>query len=134
MARYCSPSRVDQGVPLATAFKPPEDRNDLSVNWLEYFRPSDREEGVQFVRQALLDKDYRIKKDGRLAVLNVGAIRRAFQEVTRSRYRSLMVLHTPQVDDPSHADIRGYTRDEDDIAQALAELVEPEDVFPAIPE
>ena len=36
VSRYCPPSRVEDGMPLASAFALKPNEQFLSVNWLEY--------------------------------------------------------------------------------------------------
>ena len=117
---------------MAIAFEPKPGSKALSTNWLEYFPIKDIEEGVQHVRDAFKKKNYDVKEDGRFAVLNVGDIKEAFRIVVPPWRCSLIVKHTPQDNDPSHADIIGYSSDEDAVAQALAELVDKEDIYAAV--
>ena len=129
VARYCKPSAMGgDGLPTAHAFLPRE-AEDLSVNWLEYFTESTRVRAVDRVRCALLNKSYTLKRNGRLAVLKVHAVRDAARRVSCA----LRVDHQPEENDPSHAGIGGWEGADDTmvVALALKRLVLDDHLHPA---
>ncbi len=106
VARYCKPSSVDtQGRPMASAFALREGEDHFSANWLEYFDERDQGKAVARVRQALRKKGYRLRPNGRLAVLDVGFVKAAVQDGVGL---ALDIRHCPLDDDDSHAGIFGY--------------------------
>ena len=113
---------------MAAAFRPRQDEEYLSVNWLEYFSESDSTDAVQRVREVFRDKNYRVRQNGRFAVLNVGAAKTAAYEGVD---RALSIDHLPVSNDQSHAAIRGYGSDDLSVAVELAALVTRQDVHPA---
>ena len=103
VSRYCKPSTVQNGRVMPTAFYFDGDPH-LSVNWLEYLGAHDIELMVDAVRK-VLDKKLAIRFNGRIAVLNVGAVR---GEVKNAIGAILRVEHAPQPSDASHASISVY--------------------------
>ena len=76
--RHCKPSSIDAfGMPMASAFELQPGEQYLSAKWLEYFDTLDLTIAVNEVRKAFLDKGYRLRQNGRFAVLNVGAAKTA---------------------------------------------------------
>ena len=126
VARYCSPMRVEDDLPLATAFEINLGHDYLSVNWLEYWGPQDVAVALECVREEF---DLERKRDGRFAVLDVA---RAKGAVERKIQGSSSVTHQPTKAMDSHAGIFGFTQSDFDVAVELANEVRPEDVFPAI--
>ena len=128
VSRYCNPSTVEGGLPMASAFIPRRGEEYLSVNWLEYFSQGDLTAAVERVREAFRVKNYRVRQNGRLVVLNVGAAKTAAREGVD---RALSIDHMPVGNDQSHAAIRGYGSDDLAVAVELAALVTRQDVHPA---
>ena len=126
VARYCKPSQVDDGTPSPDAFLPRRNEDSLSVNWLEFFGVLSRADAVERVREALRRKAFTIKRNGRLAVLNVGDAKTA----ALSAGRPVRVEHQPTSDDPSHAGIMGYAAGDVPVAEALQSLVHGENLYP----
>ena len=129
VSRYCNPSAVEGGLPMASAFIPRRGEEYLSVNWLEYFSQGDLIAAVERVREAFRVKSYRVRENGRLAVLNVGAAKTAAREGVD---RALSIDHLPVSNDQSHAGIRGYGSEDLAVAVELATLVTRQDVHPAV--
>lgn len=131
VARYCKPSTVgERGHPLASAFGIRAGESYLSVSWLECLGGrGGSEAAVSRVRESLRSKGFRLRPNGRFALLNVGqmktAIRRAFG-------RSLHVNHLPLPDDTSHAGVLGYTEEDRMIAAEISALVRARDVSAAL--
>ena len=129
VARHCTPSRVEDGLPLVEAFTLKQDKEYLSVNWLEYFNAPDLTAAVECVREAFRNKRYTLRPNGRFAVLNVEAAKYAVHKATEALPA---IKHRPCPNDPSHAGIFGGTTHNFAIAVQLAALVTPEDVHPAV--
>ena len=126
---YCKPSAVDrQGRPMAAAFLPRSDEEFLSVNWLEYCGLSDLEAAVGHLRTQFQGRGYGLRRNGRLAVLNVGTAKAA---VSQQLQRQLRIDHQPRVGDESHAGIHGYSSTDLTVAAELA-LAIHETVYPAV--
>lgn len=127
VCRYCKPRAVENGKPLVAAFELRENERDLSVNWVEYFRLTDREQAICEIRKAFRAKGFKIKASGRFAVLNVGEIKSTAKERTET---DLQVLEWPENNDLSHSAIFfGHSADDLMIPQLLYELVVPENVY-----
>jgi hypothetical protein len=127
--RYCKPTHIGEDeLPSAEAFLP-GNNEDLSANWLEYFKEPDRVRAVDYVRCALLGKSYGLGRGGRLAVLNVREIR----EATRRVGCALHVEHQPKENDPSHSGIVGWAGAEDVmiVALKLKQIVLKKNLHPA---
>ncbi len=129
ISRYCKPSSVEDGLPLAAAFIPKQSADHLSVNWLEYFGATNLSAAVERVREVFRNKGYGLRPNGRFAVLNVGAAKMA---VYGAMQRPLSIEHLPLPDDNSHAGIFGYSSEDLTVAVELATLVGSKDVHPAV--
>ena len=129
MSRYCKPSAVQNGLPLAAAFEMKPAEEHLSVNWLEYLKAPDLDTAVDRVRDAFRKKCYSVSRNGRFAVLQVGALTRAALKAGAG----LTVEHLPEDDDESHSGVSGYTRDDLAVAVEIAVLVRREHVHDAVP-
>ena len=82
VSRYCKPSAIARdGLPLAAAFELRPGEDYLSVNWLEYFGASNFDAAIESVRNAFHAKGFRLKPNGRLAVLNIGTVKAAVSGV-----------------------------------------------------
>ena len=137
VSRYCSPSRVVNGLPSAASFRLSAKDEGLSVNWPEFFQNLDCEQALERIRQALHAK-LTLKPEGRLAVLNVGAAKAAVARAGRAAGlgggAGICVVHRPEPGDPSHAEIvPPSTIAPMTVAVALQSLVRPEHVHQATP-
>ena len=131
VARYCKPSSVDeQGMPMASAFQLRSGEQHLSVNWLEHGGTRDVEAAMQQVRSGFVSRGYRLRGNGRFAVLNVGS---AKTTVRQALGHSLSIDHLPLEDDQSHAGIHGYSSDDLAVAVELKALLSTDAVHPAVP-
>ncbi len=115
---------------MATAFRLRKGESFLSVNWLEHFDSSDLSGAVQMIRNAFDAKGFRLRPNGRFAVVCVQEVKDAAMV---SVGRKLSINHLPVDNDTSHAGIFGYTGDDLMIAVEIKSLVGREDVHPAIP-
>ena len=130
ISRYCKPSTIDEfGLPLASAFSLRQGEEHLSVNWLGYFRERNLSDAVKQVREAFSNKNYRVRANGRFAVLNVGEAKKAVQAAVG---HALRIEHLPSDNDRSHAGIFGYTANDLVVAIELKALVTSQDVHPAV--
>lgn len=130
VARHCRRRDVrDDGTVTPAAFEIRPGEEYLSANWLEYFHEADRPSQIAGVRQALTDKGFRVSRNAYFAVLNAGA------SVTMCRVTlnlEIQFIALGELHDPSHTGIFGYTmQDNDSIAALLAQLVNPDEVYPA---
>ena len=112
ISRYCSPDKYDRGIdaPLLTAFFFDEDPPELSTNRLQYYSGHTEAGAIGLIREEMTNYPFKLSKDGRFVVLNVGAI------LTEAR-RQTIALKVKFTPDPpegkmSHTSIVG-TRDLD---------------------
>ena len=127
VARYCPKREISEnGTPMPDAFKLRENETYLSVNWLEYFGMPTIEANMPYVREDF-GRHYKISKNGKFAVLNVGRIKRKVEESEKIVH----VRHLKEDDYPSHSSIEEYARVDDSITILLAEIVERKDVYSA---
>jgi len=131
VSRYCKPSAVGQdGRPLSAAFRLRPGEDYLSVNWLEFFDAPDIAVAVECVREVFRNKGYRLRPNGRFAVVGVSPAKAVVAETVGHPGR---VEHLPLDDDESHAGLSGYTAHELAVAVGLRALVQSEHVHPAVP-
>ena len=131
LSRYCKPTAVGRdGLPTAAAFELRPNEDYLSVNWLEYLDSRNLAAAVERVRETFRRKGYRLRSNGRFAVVGVGAVQAA---VTETAGRPGHVEHLPLEDDESHAGLFGYTADDLAVAVELRVLIQREHVHPAVP-
>ena len=130
VARYCKPSSIDEhGMPMASAFQLRSGEQHLSVNWLEHGGTRDVEDAMQQVRSGFVSRGYRLRGNGRFAVLDVGLTRTA---VRQALGHLLRIDHLPLDDDQSHAGIHGYTSDDLAVAVEIKALLSTRTVHPAV--
>jgi len=113
---------------MADAFVPKPNEEDLSVNWLEVFGKLPQQQAIDCIRSVLQGK-LTIKPRGRLAVLNVGAVKDAAR---RTDGCNLRVNYQPEGNDPSHAGIGGWEATDDPLIVALELRRVLLDVYPAV--
>ena len=128
---------------MASAFSIRIGESHLSVNWLEYFVVRDgTDDGMvgtgaktgtkvtlNGVRETLRSKGFRLRSNGRFALLNVGTVKTT---IRRAFGRSLHINHLPLPDDASHAGILGYTEEDRMIAAEIRAAVRAKDVRVAV--
>ena len=130
VARHCGPATVGKdGLPTVAAFEPKPDADHLSVNWLEYYQPDDKDDSVAQIRQGFLDREYELKLDGRFAVLNVDKAR---HQVKIGAGIDIRILHWPENSNESHSGIFDYTSENLQVALDLKSIVTAGDVYPAL--
>ena len=129
VARYCRPRAVREDGTLApAAFRLRPGEEYLSTNWLEYFHDSHRLIQIVGVRQALVDKGFRVRPNASFAVLNVGA---AVARCSNTLNLDIQFIALGEPHDPSHTGIFGYTAQNAVVAALLAASVDPSEVYPA---
>ena len=114
---------------MAAAFELRAGEDHLSANWLEYFGAQVPEAAVGHVRNAFAAKRYRLGRNGRFAVLNVGAAKTAVSETVDGPAR---IEHLPVDNDESHSGVFGYAAGDLAVAVAIKALVSAENVLPAV--
>jgi hypothetical protein len=77
VARHCGGATIHEGGTVnGTAFRLWRGKEDyLSVNWLEFLDSSDRNSQLAALREAFRAKNFKLGKNARFAVLNVGQLR-----------------------------------------------------------
>ncbi len=121
ICRYCSATKfTENGLITGAAFQLRPSDKYLSVNWLEFFQLTDRQEQIREVRKVLR---LTLGAKAKLAVLNVEAIVN-FVHTQSPDARKLRVLHEPEENDPSHSVIYRFGYDDHLIADLIAETVQ----------
>ena len=121
VARYFGPRKIINGTVAYDVFLLRAGEDFLSTNWLEYFHPTNRQLQVAAVQDALESKGFRVGRNGRFAILNVDTV---VQQVYRACNVLLNFRLLGQPNDPSHTGIFGYSTDDTDVAESLANLVQ----------
>lgn len=103
--------------PLGVAFELRPNEAFLSVSWCDYFRGS-RAEKIRCVADAIR-RSRSVGAKARFAVATVAAVRACIE----APQRKLRFIHEPTDQDPAHAAIRGWPRDEIALLERLAEEV-----------
>lgn len=130
VARYYGLRSIgDNGLPTQTAFRLRNGEGFLSVNWLEYFHLHDKDVALKCVRDALRKKGRRRAPKSGLAVLNVGAAKRAVSQ--KLRYTP-HITRQPSPGDESHAGIFVKQITAVVAAKVLAKQVRQSDVYPGL--
>ncbi len=125
IARLCQPKHVPDGQIQASAFMLRSDEESLSVNWLEFLKCSNRDSEITEIRNVYSLKFNRIGARAKIAVLNVGEVRKSVLKESEDR-RNLEVLHDPKEDgppDPSHSGIYNLRQNDELIAELILETV-----------
>jgi hypothetical protein len=129
IARFCLPSKIDNGQIQATAFMLRQNEESLSVNWLESLKCSNRESEITQIRE-IYSKRFTVKPLAKITVLNVGKVRKEVRKKSPDG-RNLEVLHEPLEDDPSHSGIYNLKPDNELIAELILETIQDTDIYPA---
>jgi hypothetical protein len=124
VARYCKPWQCPDGQIQATAFflRMDIDEESLSVNWMEFLNCPDRESEIAQLRNIYSAKFERVAARAKIAVLNVGDVRKKVFAESQDR-RDLEFLHDPEVDDLSHSVIHNLKPDNELIAELIVQTV-----------
>lgn len=129
VARHCRGRDIrNDGTVSPAAFEVRPGEEYLSTNWLEYFHDSHRLIQIVGVRQALIDKGFRVRPTASFAVLNVGAAIAACKNVLNL---DIQILTLAEPHDPSHTGIYGYSVEDVGVAALLAASIIPNEVYPA---
>ena len=129
VARHCRRRDIAaDGVVEEGAFRLRPGEEYLSTNWLEYFHDSHRLLQIVGVRQALVDKGFRVRPTASFAILNVGA---AVARCSNTLNLDIQFIALGESHDPSHTGVFGYTAQSAVVAALLAASVDPSEVYPA---
>lgn len=73
VTRYCRPSTLENGRPIASAFEKRKERNEkyLSVYLLEFFNQETELENIREVKVYMEEKGFVCKPNGSLAIVNI---------------------------------------------------------------
>jgi len=94
----------------------------LSVNWLEFFGADITADAqVEKVRENM-SKTLKLSANGRFAKINVGDVKICVDGAE--------VKHRPETENPSHAGIYMPENNAQESAFALANMINPGDIFP----
>lgn len=125
VVRYVKPSMIQEdGTADGADFRLRPNRPDdtgVSVNWLEAFNGEKAQQLAEVRRLSRLN----LKKTGRLAELNIGAVR----EKVAEELATLRIVHDPldargDFDaDPSHAEITGLPAGDSPEADMIGDLI-----------
>ncbi len=125
VSRYCRGGSLLNGEVTGASFFLKDDEEYLSVNWLEFLGLDNRDGEIEEVRRVLATK-LTLGSTAILAVLNVGDTQDHVRQNSQDD-RDLRVLHRPDEPpdkpDPSHSGIFDTKRDEQLIAELIAEIV-----------
>ncbi len=123
IARYCKPTTAPNGVILATAFMLRQVDEGLSVNWVEFFNCTDRNNEITELRRTYSDTFTRVSTNARIAILNVGEVRNIVYTETQD-HRDIKIIHDPILDgDQSHSEIYNMKQDNEFIAELILEVL-----------
>jgi len=127
IARLCKSTTVSNGTIQASAFLPNMGHDHLSVNYLECLTFPDRTSVYEELR-SLYNRKLAIGKKAKIALLNVGSVRKKVALETTD-HRQLEMLHWPEeykdrkteetLVDPSHSGIWNLRSDDDLIAELI---------------
>jgi hypothetical protein len=125
IVRYVKPSMIEEdGTANGAEFRLRPHRPDetgVSVNWLEVFDPGRAHQLAEVRRLYRLE----VKKRGRFAELNVGAV----CEKVAEELETLRIVHDPLDPeggfeaDPSHAEITGLPPGDSDQAMMIGDMI-----------
>lgn len=131
VARLCNPKTIEDGEIQASAFKLRPEEESLSVNWLEFFKLSNREKEITKIQGVYKRKLNRVSSNARIAVVNVGNARNKVLLESEDR-RSLEFKRDPLKEDPSHSGIYNLKPDDEMIAELILSVINQEyHVYPA---
>ena len=127
IARYCRPTSIEDGQIQATAFMIRANEESLSVNWMEFLGRSNRAEEIAEIRRIYSSKFSRVGVNAKIAILNVGYVRKKVLQESIDR-RRLDVRHDPiisdGINDPSHSGIYNLRQDDELIAELIVETIQ----------
>ena len=129
VSHYCRASTIDEfGMPMLAAFKLRTSIKEqyLSVNWLEILNAPNVNAALREVQRVLVGKKLDIEPKGRFAVLSVGTLTTFIQDTCNI---TLQFKYIPTKKDESHSGIFGYERENKNVAEKIAEHLEPQDIY-----
>ncbi|MEK6681445.1 MAG: hypothetical protein AABY79_05710 [Nitrospirota bacterium] len=128
VARYCKPTTAPNGQIQATAFMLRKGEESLSVNWLEFFKCSNRLSEIAELRKTYHAKLNNVGAGAKIAVLNVGEVLEKVRAESPDG-RNIEALHDPEINDQSHSGIYNLKQDDELIAELICETVR--ETYPA---
>ena len=137
VARYCGPSKLEDGFPSPANFLPRMQdgrwEEHLSSNWLEWFGQLTRRQALNKIRDT--KRGFSMRPAGKFAVLHVAKIR---QNVSLLVDMDLAVRHMPNDQDISHCGIFGYSHHDEaallEMAMAIHSGLSTSDVLGVRPD
>lgn len=117
--------RARDGKVSPTAFILRDGEESLSAYWLEKHGAGEIEGNIERVRARLGGGLYALDPDHRFVLLNVSEV--------ESSLSDLSVEHDPTSDDDSHAAVKGYANDDDNVRNELALIASRHPIFLAVP-
>jgi hypothetical protein len=109
LCRLCGATKCDEdGRPVGAAFMLRPAAAYLSTNWLECTGAQMRAEQLSTVRQHLADKGMKLSANARLAVLHLQTVIDHVRSWSTDA-RAITAHHEPELLDPSHSGLYGYT-------------------------
>ena len=122
VARYCGGSQIrTDGKVSGMAFRLKPREEYVSINWLEQLDRTSRSIQIDLLRP-ILARSLRIGAKARIAVLNVGEVKRAVRSESPDA-REIDFRHEPLEGDPSHGGIFGLDQEDDLIGDLIASRV-----------
>ena len=121
--RYVGGASIDGDFIEPAAFRRKEKDGQmevgLSVNWVEWFGKQDPLDAVRPLSQIFMQKNFKIGKTSRFALLNVGEAKAA-----AAKYAQITIVLDCQPNDASHSLVTNYPESlNDQIAEQLAKIV-----------
>lgn len=123
VVRYASPRLIHEDGELdGSAFRLRPQDIGLSVNWLEYFSGLSKTEQLEKIRQLTR---LEMRRNGRLAELNVELTRRHLREVLPSLFfvNRPLAADSQYGADPSHSEIIGLPPDDSPQAGLVGDMI-----------
>ncbi|NKJ34089.1 hypothetical protein [Rhizobium sp. SG570] len=105
---------------LPQAFELRADEDYLSATWCEYYNGTDSEQ-LRCAIEAIRNSDLTVGPKARFAVGVVGEIR-AIVEAPQAA-KKLRIIHEPEDDNPAHAAVRHWPREDLGVLELLASSV-----------
>jgi hypothetical protein len=106
---------------LGAAFRLRDDETYLSATWVEFFPGPDHRYQLEAAVRAIRASKISVRPKSGFAVGCVSEIKKAC--INDPKQHKLRIIHEAETDNPAHAALRGWPRDNDDLLNLLAEKV-----------
>jgi hypothetical protein len=106
---------------LGAAFRLRDEEDYLSATWAEFFAGATHHDRIVASVRAIRASNIDVRPKSGFAVGCVAEIKRACLE-DQGRHR-IRIIHEEEQDNPAHAALRGWPRDNNDLLDLLAEEV-----------